>query len=209
MTLQTSGAISLSQIQSEHGGSNPIGLNEYYRGGTNVQDHNNTDGTNNTTAIPTSGTISLNQFYGSADAATVTTDAVGVFTFATETGKITSHTGFALGASGAWNAQDGSSANMGSASDDSYTTSGGDSITLRGIFATAAITPGRIIFAGDQTASDKLGTNFTVTLSGANSLSFTAQNFVYNSTYNETYAATQQASWNTGVTTVTFSGGNF
>ena len=36
MTLQTSGAISLSQVQSEFGGSNPIGMNEYYRGGSFV-----------------------------------------------------------------------------------------------------------------------------------------------------------------------------
>ena len=62
MTLQTSGTITLSQIQSEHGGANPIGMNELYRGGSNVQNHNNTDGTLNPTAIPTSGTISINQF---------------------------------------------------------------------------------------------------------------------------------------------------
>ena len=36
MTLQTSGAISLSQVQSEYGGSNPISMSEYYRNGGNV-----------------------------------------------------------------------------------------------------------------------------------------------------------------------------
>lgn len=36
MTLQTSGAISLSQVQSEFGGANPISMSEYYRGGTYV-----------------------------------------------------------------------------------------------------------------------------------------------------------------------------
>ena len=36
MTLQTSGAISLSQVQSEFGGSNPISMSEYYRGGSYV-----------------------------------------------------------------------------------------------------------------------------------------------------------------------------
>lgn len=36
MTLQTSGAISLSQIQSEFGGSNPISMSEYYRNGSYV-----------------------------------------------------------------------------------------------------------------------------------------------------------------------------
>lgn len=49
MALQSSGAISLSQIQTEFGGSNPISLNEYYSAA---------DG------IPSSGTISMNQFYG-------------------------------------------------------------------------------------------------------------------------------------------------
>ena len=36
MTLQTSGAISLSQVQSEFGGGNPISMSEYYRGGSYV-----------------------------------------------------------------------------------------------------------------------------------------------------------------------------
>jgi hypothetical protein len=36
MTLQASGAISLGDIQTEFGGSNPIGLNEYYRNGPYV-----------------------------------------------------------------------------------------------------------------------------------------------------------------------------
>ena len=36
MVLQASGAISLTEIQSEFGGSNPIGLDEYYRSGSYV-----------------------------------------------------------------------------------------------------------------------------------------------------------------------------
>lgn len=35
-TLQTSGAISLSDLQTQLGGANPIGLSEYYRGGSYV-----------------------------------------------------------------------------------------------------------------------------------------------------------------------------
>ena len=34
MTMQSSGEITFAQIQTEHSGSNPIGLNEYYRGGS-------------------------------------------------------------------------------------------------------------------------------------------------------------------------------
>lgn len=56
MALQSSGAISLSDIQTEFGGSNPISLSEYYRGGSYVTDNN--------TSVPTSGTITMSNFYG-------------------------------------------------------------------------------------------------------------------------------------------------
>lgn len=36
MTLQASGTISLSNLQAEYGGSNPISVSEYYRGGAYV-----------------------------------------------------------------------------------------------------------------------------------------------------------------------------
>lgn len=36
MALQSSGAISLSQIQAEYGGANPISMSEYYRNGSYV-----------------------------------------------------------------------------------------------------------------------------------------------------------------------------
>ena len=57
MALQTSGAISLSDIQTEFGGSNPIALSEYYgvSGG-----------------IPASGEISIGDFYGASSGWTVT-----------------------------------------------------------------------------------------------------------------------------------------
>jgi len=49
MPLQSSGAISLADVQTEFGGSNPIGINEYYGVASGV---------------PASGTISLADFYG-------------------------------------------------------------------------------------------------------------------------------------------------
>ena len=55
--LQTTGAISLLNIQTEFGGANPISLNEYYLNGLY------TTGTG-AAGIPTSGQIALNQFYG-------------------------------------------------------------------------------------------------------------------------------------------------
>jgi hypothetical protein len=36
MTLPSTGALSLSQVQTEFGGSNPISMSEYYAGGARV-----------------------------------------------------------------------------------------------------------------------------------------------------------------------------
>ncbi len=64
MALQSSGAISLANVQTEFGGSNPIGINEYYGVAAGV---------------PGSGTISLYDFYGksAAVAFTWTSDIMG------------------------------------------------------------------------------------------------------------------------------------
>jgi len=53
MALQSSGAISLYDVQVEFGGSNPIGIDEYY---------------GRAAGIPGSGTISLYDFYGKSAA---------------------------------------------------------------------------------------------------------------------------------------------
>lgn len=63
MPLQGSGQITLTDIQNEFGGSNPIDMSEYYRGGAYV--------TQNNTNVPTSGTISMSNFYGGQRAASV------------------------------------------------------------------------------------------------------------------------------------------
>ena len=60
MTLPSSGSLSFQSIQGEFGGSNPIGINEYYRGGGLVPNHSNTS------SIPTSGTIDVQDFYGTS-----------------------------------------------------------------------------------------------------------------------------------------------
>jgi hypothetical protein len=71
MALQTTGAITLAQIQTGFGGVNPIGMNEYYRGGVNVPNV----GTLNPN-IPTSGAISMQNFYGAKVRTTNTFDIV-------------------------------------------------------------------------------------------------------------------------------------
>jgi hypothetical protein len=56
MAIQSSGVITLQDIEDEFGGTGEISLSEYYRNGSYV--------TANNTSVPTSGAISLNDFYG-------------------------------------------------------------------------------------------------------------------------------------------------
>ncbi len=74
--LTTSGPISLLDLQSEFAGSNPIGLDEYYRGGGIVDSGTLVGSGSFQTApltpdidvlVPTSGTIQMSQFYGTQD----------------------------------------------------------------------------------------------------------------------------------------------
>jgi len=58
MAIPLTGPISLTDIQAEFGGTNPIGLSEYYKGGSYVL---TTDYAPN---VPASGKISLSDFYG-------------------------------------------------------------------------------------------------------------------------------------------------
>lgn len=60
MPLPSSGAITLGNLQTEFGGSNPVSISEYYRGGGLVPNIT----VNN--AVPTSGQISLSNFYNAA-----------------------------------------------------------------------------------------------------------------------------------------------
>tara|TARA_R110000868_G_scaffold107277_3_gene293527 strand:- start:54 stop:1052 length:999 start_codon:yes stop_codon:yes gene_type:complete len=63
MALQSSGTITFAQIQAEFGGSNPISLSEYYRGGSYVPN------TTVNSSIPTSGTITMSNFYSGSNTA--------------------------------------------------------------------------------------------------------------------------------------------
>jgi len=64
MALPGSGTLSIQDIVDEFGGTAPHSLSEYYRNGAYVGSSN--------TGVPTSGTISLSDFYG-ASAGTVVT----------------------------------------------------------------------------------------------------------------------------------------
>jgi hypothetical protein len=61
MAIPLSGPLSLTNIQTEFGGTNPIGLSEYYRNGGLVPN------APQNAPIPTSGAISIGNFYGSTN----------------------------------------------------------------------------------------------------------------------------------------------
>lgn len=60
MALPGSGTIRFSDIRDEFGGSNPVRLSDYYRGGALVPD------TSANSGVPTSGAIKLSDFYGAS-----------------------------------------------------------------------------------------------------------------------------------------------
>ena len=63
MTLPASGPLAMTDIQTEFGGTNPIGMNEYYAGGGLVP-----AGTTGTFgAVPSSGALSVQNFYGTSN----------------------------------------------------------------------------------------------------------------------------------------------
>ena len=61
--LVTSGTITMDQIRNEFGASGTPDMAEYYRGGTNAA-RVHSYGSGHNTNIPTSGTMSMSQFYG-------------------------------------------------------------------------------------------------------------------------------------------------
>lgn len=58
MTIKRSGIIGLADVQNEFGGSAPVDISEYYRNGAYT--------TANNSAIPTSGPVSIDKFYGAS-----------------------------------------------------------------------------------------------------------------------------------------------
>lgn len=93
MTLPTSGALTLNDIQTEFGGSNPISLDEYYAGGAYVAA--GTSGTYG--AVPSSGAISIQNFYGtSAVVVNFTNASISAYSFSfAQAGYQIASTGYA------------------------------------------------------------------------------------------------------------------
>ena len=102
MALPSSGPLSLTDIQGEFGGSNPISLSEYYAGGGLVPP--GTTGTYG--AVPSSGEISIRNFYGTAATGplSIIISPSSLYNIFSGTGTVTSDpaTGIASGGSGGY-----------------------------------------------------------------------------------------------------------
>jgi hypothetical protein len=142
MALQTTGAITLAEIQTEFGGSNPISLSEYYAGGTYVP--SGASGTNG--AVPASGQISMSQFYGTSDI--VILSFTGNQTWVVPTG-VTSVTVKCWGAGGAHGASPGTFGKAGLGGEGGFAK------------ATISVTPGETLYvhAGTTGSSYSAGNN--------------------------------------------------
>ena len=95
MVLPSSGPISLGQIQTEFGGSNPISISEYYNGGPYITHTVNALAPN----VPSSGPIKFSDFYGAAKLFDVTfsmtrnADNQNYFYFSSALGTVTATLG--------------------------------------------------------------------------------------------------------------------
>ena len=82
MALPASGAITIGNVQTQFGGTNPAQMSEYYSGGAYVTagttGGNGSDGVSAGTTIPTSGTIKLANFYNASAPASMTIGAVNI-----------------------------------------------------------------------------------------------------------------------------------
>ena len=91
MALQGSGAISFDNLRTEYSNSGSIALGEMYRGGSFVLNHSNNS------SVPTSGTISMNNFYSQNNAAPYANWSTTQTTGTRSSGKTYAEVGFYKG----------------------------------------------------------------------------------------------------------------
>ena len=90
MTLPSSGPLSLSDIQGEFGGSNPVAISNYYAGGSYVP-----AGTSGTYGpVPTGDTISIVNFYGTSAAISIELTAGSYASYDQDGALIATYDGF-------------------------------------------------------------------------------------------------------------------
>jgi hypothetical protein len=83
MALPSSGTLSLSDIKTEFNGVNPIAMGSYYRGGAYV--------TANNTSVPTSGAISISNFYGASNTVGTTWTQAATYNTVTMRGRFAAY----------------------------------------------------------------------------------------------------------------------
>ena len=71
MTIPTSGTVSFANLRDEYGDTNPVSINEFYRGGGLVPDSLPNNG-----PVPTGGNISLEDMRGSSDEFVAVVDGI-------------------------------------------------------------------------------------------------------------------------------------
>jgi hypothetical protein len=142
MTLPTSN-ISFSAIQSEFGGSNPISLSEYYRGGSYVR----TNTTMPYGTIASSGSISLSTFLGATQGVLASYSLTRSTTSVNEGGSFT--VTFATNQAGSF----------------AYTITGVDSADIGGASLTGTVSNGSVLSYNVTADSKTEGTEvFTISL---------------------------------------------
>lgn len=143
MALPSSGPISFNDLATQFGGTQPILLSQYYRGGGLVPDIPPNSG------IPTSGEISLNQFHGAASQLnTQTFTSAGTFTVPTNVTLLTITVIGGGGGSGGSYLDTGLNAYSGGAGSPGYSVSGNLSVTAGQVYTISPGTGG--IFGGDR-----------------------------------------------------------
>lgn len=140
MALPTSGALSLNDIKGEFGGPAAPSLNDYYAGGTYVP--SGTTGTNG--AVPSSGAISINNFYGTSAATSLSINISpgDMYTSRSGPGLVTSSTDTASASGGAggytyaWSYQSGDSYTINSPTSaaTTFTTNVGVGVLKSGVY---------------------------------------------------------------------------
>ena len=95
-------SLSLSQIQTEFGGSNPASLNEYYAGGANVPAGTVGYPGGVSTAIPSSGQISISNFFGASKITIVNPLTFNGSTFLDEQTATTASSRLEIQTNGRW-----------------------------------------------------------------------------------------------------------
>lgn len=164
MPLQSSGAISLNDVQTEFGGSNPIGINEYYRGGSNVPD------TSANSLIPTSGTIQLDDFY-EGDSTPAPTYSVSPSSFSVNEGSSLDFTLTTSNVSGTvyWTISHGTTASADFSATSGSVTVSSNSTTITVTITADSTTEGSETFAlqirTGSTSGTVVATSGTVTIS--------------------------------------------